>query len=261
MHSPQDVVDFVDHYHTRFLPHLSIDCAVFCYHTQQLKVLLIRYHGHEDWSLPGGFIQREEALTHAAYRILAEKTNITDLFLRQFYAFGDSPTRLNRIEIQENHNKTYAKAHVALTEDHWLAKRTMSIGYYALVEYEHVRITPEFLVEEYRWYAVSALPQLQYDHNEIVNKALAVLRSQAYQQPIARQMLPAKFTLPEIHALYEAMLDQPLDRRNFRKRLLSLGLIVQQSEQRNIGPHRSPFLYEFALAPAEKGVAGGTAVI
>ena len=159
-------------------------------------MLLIRYHRYENWSLPGGFIQREEALTHAVYRILAEKTNITDLFLRQFYALGDSPSRINRIEIQKNHNNTYAKAHVALTEDHWLAERTLSVGYYVLVEYEHVRITPDFLVEEYRCCAVSALPQLQYEHNEIVDKTLAALRSQAYQQPIARQMLPAKFTLP-----------------------------------------------------------------
>ena len=253
MHSPEDVVDFIDHYHIRYLPHLSIDCAVFCYHAQQLKVLLIRYYGHENWSLPGGFIQREEALTHAAYRILADKTNITDSFLRQFYAFGDSSTRLNRIEIQENHNKAYAKVNMALTDDHSLANRTLSIGYYALVDYEHVTITPEFLVEEYCWCAVSALPQLQYDHNEIVDKAHAVLRLQAYQQPIARQLLPPKFTLPEIHALYETLLSQSLDRRNFRKRLLSLGIIIQLDEQRNIGPHRSPYLYEFSIAPAEKG--------
>lgn len=260
MNSPEDVVDFVDHYHTRYLPHLSIDCAVFSYHAQRLKVLLIRYHGHENWSLPGGFIQRDEALTHAAYRILAEKTNITNLFLRQFYAFGDSPTRLNRIKIQENHNKAYAKANVALTEEHWLAKRTLSIGYYALVAYESVRITPEFLVEEYRWCDVDEIPPLQYDHNEIAEKALAVLRSQVYQQPLARTLLPDKFTLPEIHALYEALLGQVFDRRNLRKRLLTLGLITQLAEQRKIGPHRSPFLYAFA-ADAPAGEAVGAALV
>ena len=255
MKNPQDVVDFVDNFHEHYLPHLSIDCAVFAYHEQLLKVLLVRYSGHENWSLPGGFIRRDEALTRAAYRILAEKTNITELYLRQFYTFGDSATRLNRIEIQNNHNKAYAKAHVALTEDHWLAKRTLSVGYYALVEYEHVRITPDYLVEEYRWCDVGAIPQLQYDHNEIAAKALAVLRSQVYQQPIARQLLPARFTFPEIQALYEALLGQSFDRRNFRKRLLSLGLLNQLAEQRKIGPHRSPYLYEFVVASAEKEVA------
>lgn len=247
MNSSQDVVDFVDNGHKSYLPHLSIDCAIFSYHSLQLKVLLIRYHGQDNWSLPGGFIQRHEALTAAAYRILAEKTNITDLFLQQFYAFGDSLTRLNRMEIQQNHNKVYAKANVALGEDHWLAERTLSIGYYALVDYENVRVTPEFLVEEYCWRDVNDVLPLQFDHNEIIEKALVALRAQVYQQPIAHQLLPEKFTLPEIHALYEAILSQQFDRRNLRKRLLTLGLITQLTEQRKIGPHRSPFLYEFAL--------------
>lgn len=254
MNSSQDVVDFVDHGHKIYLPHLSIDCVIFSYHELRLKVLLIRYHGQDGWSLPGGFIQRHEALTAAAYRIMAEKTNITNLFLQQFYAFGDSPTRLNRIEIQQNHNKVYAKAKVALSEDHWLAERTLSIGYYALVDYESVRVTPEFLVEEYCWRDLNDISPLQFDHNEIIEKALLALRAQVYLQPIAQQLLPEKFTLPEIHSLYEAIFGQPLDRRNFRKRLLTLGLITQLAEQRKIGPHRSPFLYAFAVGNEDETV-------
>lgn len=246
MKSSEEVVDFVQNGHKQYLPHLSIDCAVFSYHTQQLKILLVRYHGQENWSLPGGFIRRDEALTAAAYRILAEKTQLSDLFLQQFYTFGDSPTRLNRIEIQQNHNKVYAKANVALGDDHWLAERTLSIGYYALVEYGSAHINPGFLVDEYGWRNVDDVPPLLYDHREIIEKALLVLRAQLYQQPLARNLLPEKFTLPEIHALYGAILGQPIDRRNFRKRLLTLGLLKQLSEQRKIGPHRSPFLYEFA---------------
>lgn len=246
MDNSEEVVDFVQNGHKQYLPHLSIDCAVFSYYTQQLKILLVRYHGQEKWSLPGGFIRRDEALTAAAYRILAEKTQLSDLFLQQFYAFGDSPTRLNRIEIQQNHNKVYAKANVALSDDHWLAERTLSIGYYALVEYGSARINPGFLVDEYSWRSVDDVPPLLYDHREIIEKSLLVLRAQLYQQPVARNLLPEKFTLPEIHALYEAILGQPIDRRNFRKRLLTLGLLTQLSERRKIGPHRSPFLYEFA---------------
>ncbi|GAC1606250.1 MAG: NUDIX domain-containing protein [Hymenobacter sp.] len=257
MQTSREVVDFVDNGHQRYLPHLSIDCAVFGYHAQQLKILLVRYHGQVNWSLPGGFILQNEALADAANRILAEKTNITNLFLRQFYVFGDSPTRLNRIEIQENHNKVYAKAQVAISEDHWLSKRTLSIGYYALVDYGNVHITPEFLVEEYCWRDVNGVPPLQYDHNEIIEKAMLVLRSHVYQQPLARNLLPEKFTLPEIHTLYEAILGQQFDRRNFRKRLVNMGLITQLAEQRKIGPHRSPFLYEFAVENADKLVAEG----
>ena len=121
----------------------------------------------------------------------------------------------------------------------------------ALVDYASVHVTPEFLVEEYRWQNVAFMPPLQFDHHEITEKALVVLRSHVYQHPIARALLPEKFTLPEIHALYEAILGKQFDRRNFRKRLLSLGLVIQLAEQRKIGPHRSPFLYEFAAEPVE----------
>jgi 8-oxo-dGTP diphosphatase len=245
MNNSEDVVDFVANGHKRYLPHISIDCVIFGYHDQQLKLLLIRYHNHENWSLPGGYVERHEALTDAAYRVLYEKTQLTNLYLQQFYTFGDSPTRLNRIEIEHNHNKAYAKANIAIEDGHWLSKRTLSIGYYALVDYQAVTITPEFLVEGYRWVDVNSIPQLQYDHNEIISKALVTLRSQIYQQPIGQNLLPQKFTLPEIHSLYESILDRQFDRRNFRKKILSLGLVTQLEERRKIGPHRSPFLYAF----------------
>jgi 8-oxo-dGTP diphosphatase len=258
MNNPEEVVDFVRNGEKRYLPHISIDCVIFGYHDQQLKLLLIRYHDQENWSLPGGYVERHEALTVAAHRILYEKTRLNDLFLEQFYIFGDSPTRLNRIEIQNNHNKVYAKANIAIDEHHWLAERTLSIGYYALVDYREVTITPEFLVEGYDWVDINSVPQLQYDHNEIINKALVTLRLQLYQKSIGQNLLPEKFTLPEIHFLYEAILGRQFDRRNFRKKLLALGLITQLEERRNIGPHRSPFLYSFnpeiADKPFEEGV-------
>jgi 8-oxo-dGTP diphosphatase len=260
MNSPEEVVDFVNNGHKRYLPHISIDCVIFGYHDQQLKILLIRYHDQENWSLPGGFVERHEALTGAAHRILSEKTQLTNLFLQQFYTFGDSPTRLNRIEIQDNHNKVYAKANVAISEEHWLSERTLSIGYYALVDYQDVTITPEFLVQDYCWVDVNAVPALQYDHNEIIDRALATLRSQIYRQHIGHNLLPEKFTLPEVHALYEAILGRQFDRRNFRKKLLALGLIRQLEERRNIGPHRAPFLYDFNLENANKELEEGTVI-
>jgi 8-oxo-dGTP diphosphatase len=253
MNSPEDVVDFVQNSHQRYLPHLSIDCVVFGYHDQQLKILLIRYHGQDRWSLPGGYVERQEGLSAAAYRILSEKTQLVNLFLQQFYTFGDSPTRLNKIDIENNHNKAYIKAHVSIDEQHWLSQRTLSVGYYALVDYQEVSITPEFLVEEYAWVDINEVSSLQYDHNEIIEKALLTLRAQLYQQSIGYNLLPEKFTLPEIHALYEAILGKQLDRRNFRKKMLALGVIRQLGERRKIGPHRSPFLYDFNLGNASKG--------
>jgi ADP-ribose pyrophosphatase YjhB (NUDIX family) len=252
MNSPEEVVDFVYNGHQRYLPHLSIDCVVFGYHDQQLKILLIRYHGQEHWSLPGGYVERQEGLTAAAHRILTEKTQLANLYLQQFYVFGDSPTRLNRIEIQENHNKAYAKADVAIDEQHWLSKRTLSVGYYALVDYHEVTITPEFLVVDYAWVDINEVPPLNYDHNEIIDKALLTLRSQLYQQSVGYNLLPEKFTLSEIHALYEAIMGKQFDRRNFRKKMVALGVIRQLDERRKIGPHRSPYLYDFNMENASK---------
>ncbi|QDA61573.1 NUDIX hydrolase [Hymenobacter jejuensis] len=258
MNTRQEVLDFVKNGHTRFLPHLSIDCVIFGYHAHQLKILLIRHHGHEKWSLPGGYIARDETLTQAAHRILAEKTQITDLFLQQFYVFGDSVVRMSRIETQQTHNTTFAKVGVTLGDNHWLSERTLSIGYYALVDYLDVVVTPEFLVDGFCWLEIKEIPPLEYDHNEIIAKALATLRSQIYQQPIGYSLLPEKFTLPEIHALYETILGKQFDRRNFRKKLLTLGLIRQLDEQKRIGPHRSPFLYEFDLENYRKALEEGS---
>lgn len=257
MNTRQEVLDFIHTGHTQFLSHLSIDCAIFGYHAPQLKILLIRYYGQQKWSLPGGYIGRHETVTEAAYRMLAEKTQLNDLFLEQFYIFGDSYTRLNKIQIQQTHNKTYAKVGVTLDEDNWLSKRTLSIGFYALVDYQQVVVQPEFLVDEYGWVDANDVPELVFDHNEIIAKALLALRTHISQQAIGHKLLPEKFTLPEIHALYETILGRPLDRRNFRKKLLALGLIRQLTEQKKSGPGRSPFLYEFDLTYAERTLESG----
>ncbi|QJX48087.1 NUDIX hydrolase [Hymenobacter taeanensis] len=257
MNTRQEVLDFVHNGHQHYLPHLSIDCVIFGYHAHQLKILLIRHHGHEKWSLPGGYIARNETLTQSAHRILAEKTQLSNLFLQQFYVFGDSATRMNRIETHDTHNTTYAKVGVALGENHWLSERTLSIGYYALVDYLNVVVTPDLLVDAYCWQEVTDVPALDFDHNEIVQKALMTLRAQLYQQPIGYNLLAEKFTLPEIHALYEAILGRQFDRRNFRKKLLTLGLIRQLEERRKIGPHRSPYLYEFDPENYQKALEEG----
>ncbi|WP_405520427.1 NrtR DNA-binding winged helix domain-containing protein [Spirosoma sp. KNUC1025] len=101
------------------------------------------------------------------------------------------------------------------------------------------------------------MPDLLFDHNEAVDKALATLRLQIYHQPIGYNLLPEKFTLPEIHTLYETILGKELDQRNFSKKLVSLGLIKKLNEQRAIGPHRSPYLYQFEKETYEDALKQG----
>jgi 8-oxo-dGTP diphosphatase len=253
MNSQEEVAEFVRNGHRQYLPHVSIDPVIFGYHDQQLRILLLKWKGQNGWGLPGGFIQRREPLSQAAHRILQERTGLGNLFLQQFYVFGDSPYRLQErsaSEFRENYGLDVA-------DDNWLFERTLSIGYFALVDYSKVSVTTDFFTDDYQWCDVNAIPTLLFDHNESVEKALVTLRLQLYHQPIGYNLLPEKFTLPEMHTLYETILGKALDQRNFAKKLVSLGLIRKLAEQRAIGPHRSPFLYQFEKETYEEALKQG----
>ena len=253
MNSQEEVADFVRNGHQHYLPHLSIDSVIFGYHDQQLKILLLNWKGLNEWGLPGGFIRRREPLSEAAHRILQERTGLNDLFLQQFHLFGDSPYRLRERSTHEFREKYGLDAE----DDNWLFERTLSIGYFALVDYEQVSVRLDFFTQEYRWWDVDEIPRLLFDQNEVVEKALATLRLQLYHQPIGYNLLPPKFTLPEIHTLYETILGKKLDQRNFSKKLVTLGLIKKLDEQRAIGPHRSPYLYQFEKDAYEDALKQG----
>lgn len=253
MDTEKEAIKFVRDGHKEFLPHVAIDCVIFGYLDQQLKILLLKVKRQESWGLPGGFIKRREPLTEAAYRILQDRTSLKDLFLQQFYTFGDSPFR-----VQESSAKEFSeKFGLEVEEDNWLLERTLSIGYFALVDYSKVTVNTDFFTETYQWCEISEIPPLMFDHNDVVEKALQTLRLQIYHQPIGYNLLPEKFTLPEIHVLYETILGKELDRRNFPKKLQALGLIKKLDEQRHIGAHRSPYLYQFDKENYEKALKEG----
>lgn len=253
MRTEEEALEFINNGHKLFLPHITIDSVIFGYHDQELKILLLKWKGYHDWGLPGGFIQREEPLQQAAHRILAERTGLSDLFLQQFHIFGDSPYRIRHRSAKE-FTKRFG---LEIAEDNWLMERTLAIGCFALVDYSKVVVNNDFFTEDYQWCDVNEVPSLLFDHNDVVDKALQTLRLQIYHQPIGYNLLPEKFTLPEIHALYETILGKELDRRNFPKKLLALGLIKKLNEQRHIGAHRSPFLYQFDKENYEKALKEG----
>ncbi|QNF33743.1 NUDIX hydrolase [Adhaeribacter swui] len=253
MNTEEEVNDFVHHGHQEYLTHLSIDSVIFGYHEQQLKILLLKWKGYDGWGLPGGFIKKREPLSDAAYRILKERTNLSNLFLQQFYVFGDSPYRVKERSPHEFRDKF----NLQVEDDNWLFKRTLAIGYFALVDYSKVIVQTDFFTESYRWWEVDAIPPLLFDHNDAVDKALLTLRLQIYHQPIGYNLLPEKFTLPEIHSLYETILSKELDQRNFAKKLVTLGLIQKLDERRSIGAHRSPYLYQFVKEKYEQALQEG----
>jgi len=225
-----------------YLGSLSIDCVVFGYHEKQLKILCSRIEGMSGWLLPGGFIKKTEDIDAAASRILAERTGVKDLYLNQFRVFGN-PDRSwkNREEMAELKKLTGA----GLKQLKWITERFVSIGYYALTEYSKVTPKPGLLDSECSWFDIYSLPPLLLDHEEIFREAFKALQHRLHHEPVGLNLLPEKFTLPELQALYETILEKNLDQRNFTKKLVYLDLIRKLQEKKHIGGHRSPALYKF----------------
>ena len=238
----KEAEDFIENGYKTYIPHVNIDCAIFGYQDHSLKILLSQIEGLNGLCLPGGYIKRTETLDEAANRIVKEKTSITGLYLQQYKTFGD-PDRIkwNEIDIDKfSKNRPFKKL-----KSSWLKDQTISIGYYAITDFSLVKPQPGFLSASCEWYDIDKIPSLLFDHDEMVKDALQTLRLQLYYHPIAEKLLPKKFTLTEIHAVYETILGKRLDIRNFPKKLAFMGLINKLNEKRNIGPHRAPFLYSF----------------
>jgi 8-oxo-dGTP diphosphatase len=215
--------------------YLSLDGVIFGFHQNQLKVLLLRWQGTDEWSLPGGFIRKEESVDAAAGRVMRERTGLDELYLQQFHVFGEA--------VRYDQADTWSRAKLILPDIHW-SERTISIGYYALVEYSRVTPMPDKLTEECRWWSLADLPTLLFDHNHIIDVALATLRRQLGDQPISH-LLPPTFTIPELQRLHETILGYPLDARNFYKKLMASDQLERLPERRSGTPHKAPYLYRF----------------
>jgi ADP-ribose pyrophosphatase YjhB (NUDIX family) len=220
--------------HLTFLRHVSVDCVIFGFHENNLKVLLLKWKDYGDWCVPGGFVKKNETLEDAATRVLKERTGMGRTFMQQYHAFS----ALNR-------GKGKKPFKVPGTSKSWYMDRFISVGFWALVEYSKVTPRPDWLSEECRWWDVHEVPKLIYDHNFIVTKALESLRLSLNDHPIGYNLLPEKFTMRELQELYETILDTKLDRRNFRKKILSLNILVQLSVRKPGVSSKPSILYRF----------------
>ncbi len=230
---------FRKHGDRTFLPHLSVDCVIFGFHEGHLKVLLLKWKDGP-WCLPGGFIKHKESIDDAATRILKERTGLDAIFLKQFHAFGD-PLREKGKRHQEG----------------WISKRFVTIAYYALVDYSKVFPQPDSFSSECTWCDVHAVPNLIYDHKQIMKVALEALQLSLNDHPVGYNLMPLKFTMPELQRLYETILGQSLDRRNFQKRMLALDILVKLNERKTGGAHKAPFLYRFDKKKYDRAVKRG----
>lgn len=236
----------------QFLPQLSIDCVIFGFHDNTLKVLLLKMRHVAEWALPGGFIYRDEAVEDAAYRILKERTGLEHIFLQQFHVFGDPARSSGKTAIAN-----FKKEGIHIDKNNWMAQRFVTIGYYALVDFAKVQPQADSFSEACNWVSLDEVKPLMMDHSQILNKALETLRLQLNHQPIGYNLLPRKFTMPELQRLYETILNKSLDRRNFQRRMLAYGILKKLPETRRGVAHKAPFLYSFDMQRYRKALTEG----
>lgn len=201
---------------------LSIDNLVFGLDDNDLKILLVKQTDplHQGkWALPGGWIRYDENLRDAAYRLLEELTGVRDLYLEQLKTFG----RVDRFPNE----------------------RVVTIAYYALVSADQFSLVAGQSAADISWQSINKLPELVYDHTDIIEHGLKVLRHQVCHQPIGFNLLPEKFTLLQLQALYEAILNTTLDKPNFRRKIMKMNLLSPCNEKQQGVPHRAASLYRF----------------
>ena len=237
------------------LKEVSIDCVIFGFHDGELKVLLLRWKGTDAWSLPGGRIYLQESIDNAAHRILQERTGLKEIYLQQFYTFGafERYKNMSPEETLKKIEQIFGESGI----DVEMYGRTVSVGYFALVEFDQVVATPDWYTDECQWCEIATVPTLLFDHNEMIQLALKALRRQLSYQPVGYNLLPEKFTMPELQRLYETILGKQLDRRNFQKMMLSYDILERLTEKRTGGAYKAPFLYRFDKEKYEKSMEEG----
>lgn len=199
---------------------LSVDCVIFGFDENKLKVLLIRsdfrkYQGK--WSLLGDLVGEKEDLHDAAYRILRQRTGLDDVYLEQVHTFGS------------------VKRHPG--------GRVVTVTYCSLINVQHHKL--KILDNELHWHDVQSISELAFDHQEIFSACYAWLQKRIQEHPLGFNLLPKKFSLRDLQNLYEAILNTKMDRRNFRKKFFTMDFLIDIGEMEQGVPHRPGKLYKF----------------
>ena len=202
---------------------IAVDAIVFGYQNNKLYVLLIEQNFGTDqiyWALPGGLVKENESLLEAVQRELLEETNVKVNYLEQLFTFGDDLIRDSR-------------------------NRVISVAYFALVDAQKFEIKPDTDAENVQWIDINNVPKLAFDHNLILNKAIERLKAKLSYQPIGFDLLPKKFLFSDLENLYSLILNKEIDRRNFRKKIMSFEILEEThvfSEKKNGRPAK---LFQF----------------
>ena len=224
---------------TQLNPNNSVDCVIFGFDFEQIKVLLIDRgqnlgNSKNQRALPGNLIYEDENLDQAAYRVLEELTGINDIYLEQVGAFGN-PNRISKESDLE-----------------WLKSirdqpnaRVITAAYYSLVKIDDFIPKPHSFAKKAEWISITEINELAFDHFEILQVAKEKLKQKIKIQPIGFNLLPEKFTLSQLHKLYECIFEKPLDKRNFRRKIQKLNILTNLKEKQRGVPHKPSQLYKF----------------
>lgn len=224
------------------VPNLSVDCVVFGFDHNKLNVLLTKRELKDkktkkvlftDYTLQGHHILENEDLDEAAIRVLKEKTGLENIFLEQFYTFSE----MNRM----SHDRD--KLWIEKTNLN-ISRHVVTVGYYSLVDSS--KVMPDQEHQQTKWFPANKLPNLGFDHERIIMKALECLRIKLSREPIGFELLPEKFTLTQMQKLYEAVLGTKFDRRNFRKKVAQMKYLIPLNEKQTGVAHKPAQVYIFS---------------
>lgn len=221
---------------------LSVDCVIFGFHDNELKVLLSKFPDLNLWALQGGYIRQFEDIDIAARRVLEERTGVKDIFLKQFHVFG----KANRPTF-EFLKQAFKDAPINIEAISFLKQRFVSIGYYSLVDFQKVVPTAGLFFEQTEWLDIRNLPPLAFDHAEIIQKALETLRLSLDYSLVVFNLMPEIFTMNELQKLYETILNETLSRNNFQRKILDMDILERLEKKFAGGAHKAPYLYRFKV--------------
>jgi len=219
---------------------VSINCVIFGFNEKKLNVIVNRISlgSKPIVVLPGGFVGQQENVSNAVERIVKESTGLENILLKQFAVFGDSDRAFTHDHIRRLPDVVFGKKLLK-----WLQQRFISICYLALVDYNKIDLKPTQFLESAQWLPVDKAKLLALDHADMVKSAKESLRELSYSL-IASNLLPAKFTLPELHSLVEAIVGHNIDRANFRRKILSSAVLVKVGQD-DSGNRRPADVYTF----------------
>lgn len=229
-----------------FIQQLSVDCVIFGYENNQLKVLIPKLDFIGDfWALPSGFIFQDEGIDQAARRIIEQRTGIEEMYLDQFKVFGGAKRSIREFFDQLldlNHEKLKDQMHQRAEYD-WITKRIVSIGYFALVNIRKVVPRKSEIDQSIEWFDINHLPQMVMDLNLMIQKALESLRINFDENLIGCHLLPETFTMKDLQEIYETVYNKPYSRNNFQRKILDMNILERLDKKFTGAANKAPYLY------------------